>query len=369
MRTIKVVHLTFNMMIGGAEQVIYSIIENTDRLNYEATVLCIDEPVGPFGNILRSKGYCVDSLRRNPGFDVSLIRLIRRYVMSKGIDVLHCHQYTPYVYGVLGAAFTQCRVIFTEHGRFYPDTKRRKRLIVNPFLLYFTDYITAISEATREALVEYENIPRNKIKVVYNGIDDSHFFSNPDYEFKTSLGIPTKASILGTVARLDAIKNQKMMIKALNRVLEKFPNTYLIIVGDGPERKNLEELASSLNLTSNIFFTGFKEDAYRFYQIMDIFLLTSFSEGTAMTLLEAMASRLPIIGTDVGGNPEIIKNGETGYIIPRDDDQFLAEVIERLLSDKSLRVKLGDAGRKRFEDKFQVEHMVTAYQNIYDELT
>ncbi|MBC8179694.1 glycosyltransferase, partial [candidate division KSB1 bacterium] len=161
------------MQIGGAEQVICNLIEKTDSAKYDSSILCIDQPIGPFGTQLNRKGFQVFALRRKPGFDSSLIRQIRHFIVSHDIDILHCHQYSPYVYGVLGAAFTRAKVIFTEHGRFYPDQRKLLRVLLNPFLALFTDYITAISSATKEALIDFENFSRAKIKVIYNGIDDS----------------------------------------------------------------------------------------------------------------------------------------------------------------------------------------------------
>lgn len=362
----KVVHVTFDMRIGGAEQVIYNLIENTDKSKYDLSIICLDQPIGPFGRKLQERGYKITSFNRKPGFDMSLIRDIRHYVKSHDVDVLHCHQYTPYIYGLLGAAFTKAKVVFTEHGRFYPDERKFKRVLLNPFLNLFTDYVTAISSATRDALVEFENFPREKIRIIYNGIDDSRYVLHEDKSLRQSLGIKEGALILGTVARLDPIKNQKMMIKALKIIQQNYPETFLLIIGDGPERGKLESLASQLNLSSRVLFTGFKEDVHQYLNIMDIFLLTSFSEGTAVTLLEAMASGLPCIVTNVGGNPEIVQDGETGFVIPSDDEKALSEKICILFSNIDLMKRMGKAGRKRFEDNFTVDRMVSAYEAMYD---
>jgi glycosyltransferase involved in cell wall biosynthesis len=160
-----------------------------------------------------------------------------------------------------------------------------------------------------------------------------------------------------------------MMMKALKNVQETFPDTRLLIVGDGPERGRLEALASELGLSSHIFITGFREDTHLFYGIMDMFLLTSFSEGTAMTLLEAMAAGLPCVVTNVGGNPEIVRDGETGFIIPSDDEEALVDKVCMLLRDKTLMAAMGNAGRKRFEENFTVAKMVKEYEKIYEDLT
>lgn len=260
----RVVHVTFDMSIGGTEQVIYNLIQNTNPLKYDVSILCLDQVIGSFGVQLQKKGCQITALKRQPGFDISLIRKIRCHIKQDNIDVLHCHQYTPYVYGVLSAAFTPCKVIFTEHGRFYPDQRKLKRVFINPLLNLLTDHVTAISSATRDALVQFENFPKNKISVVYNGIDDAKYMLPQNSDLKACLGISKDAYVLGTVARLDSIKNQKMMIRALKIVLKNYPETFLIIVGDGPERKNLETFASELQVSSHVIFTGFREDTHFF---------------------------------------------------------------------------------------------------------
>ncbi len=364
----KVAHVTFDMRIGGAEQVISSLIENTDQSKYDLSIICLEQAIGPFGMQLQEKGYKVIPFNRNPGIDLSLIRYIRHYIISHKVDILHCHQYTPYIYGLFASIFTSTKIIFTEHGRFFPDQRKIKRVFLNPLLNLFTDYITAISSATRDALVEFENFPPQKIKIIYNGIDHFKYITPNNSSVKQSLGINQKGYVLGTVARLDPIKNHRLMIKALESVRQAFPETFLIIVGDGPERENLESFASKLGLSSYVIFTGFREDIHNYMKIIDVFLLTSFSEGTAMTLLEAMASSLPCIVTEVGGNPEIVKDEETGFVIPNDNEKILSEKICKLLDDDILKKEMGVAGRKRFEENFTVDKMVSAYENIYDEI-
>jgi glycosyltransferase involved in cell wall biosynthesis len=363
---IKLAHVTFDMSIGGAERVICDLAQHTNQEQYDVSVICLQQPLGVFGEILRAEGFIVETLCRKPGFDISLIRGIRGIIHKKGLQLLHCHQYTPYVYGVLAAAGTPCKVIFTEHGRFYPDRRKPKRVLINPILNRLTAKVTAISEATRTALSVYENFPADHIEVIYNGIDDTDIRFADSGGLKAELGIDSKAPVLGTVARLDPIKNHPMMIRALKEVHLKQPEVVLLIVGDGPEMSSLKSLVHELAISDRVFFPGMRNDVQRFYKIMDLFLLTSFSEGTAMTLLEAMAAGVPCIATDVGGNPEIVADGETGYIIPNDDPASLKKCVLKILESKSLRETLCCAARKRFEERFTVQKMVSGYQKLYE---
>lgn len=365
----SITHVTFDMRIGGAEKVIYNLIRGMEDKEIKTSILCLEKQIGPFGKSLVNQGYKISNLERQPGFDTQLIIDIHNYIKQNKIDILHCHQYTPYVYGVLGALFTGCKVIFTEHGRFYPDIRKQKRVIINPLLNKITHKITAISNATKNALVQYENFPEKDIEVVYNGIEiNDDAIAIDKEEFKRSLNLPQDSMVLGTVARLDPIKNHLMMIKGLKEILIKCPNTYLVIVGDGPERERLGELTESLGMKSHVIFTGFREDTAQFYSIFDIFLLTSFSEGTAMTLLESMAAGLPSIVTDVGGNPEITENNKTGFVIKSDDVNEYVDKACLLLGNESLRRSYGEAGKIRFSIMFTLKAMVDSYERIYREI-
>jgi glycosyltransferase involved in cell wall biosynthesis len=364
---IRVAHVTFDMRIGGAEQVIYHLVKETDAGRFEVSVLCLEDHVGPFGWQLEEEGHSLTTCGRQPGFDVSLVKKVHRFVVEKNIDVLHCHQYTPYVYGLLGSIGTSSRVIFTEHGRFYPDGSKLKRKLVNPLFNLKTDHITAISSTTKDALARFEHLPERKIRVIYNGIDGTRFQSSgAPSPLRKELSISLHAPVIGTVARLDPIKNHPMMIRSMEAVRKIYPEAVLIIVGDGPEHENLEKLTKDLGLTSHVAFPGFRKDTQNFYALFDIFLLTSFSEGTAMTLLEAMAGSLPCIVTDAGGNGEIVVNDVTGFVIPIGDDHKLSEKTTVLLENGQLRESMGRAGRKRFEDRFTVEKMVKEYEALYE---
>ena len=203
----NLLHITFDMHIGGTEQVITNLVEFSDSSLFNISILCLESPIGSFGEKLQRAGYRIDSIVRREGFDYGLILKIRRYLIRNKINIVHCHQYTPWVYGVLASVLTGIKVIFTEHGRFYPDSSSLKRKIINPFLVKLTDNITSISKATKQALIEYEYIPASKIEVIYNGI--AGFENNIERldELRKKHAIPNGARILGTIARLDPIKN------------------------------------------------------------------------------------------------------------------------------------------------------------------
>ena len=226
-------HLTYDMRIGGTEMVIKNLIEGSDSSLFDMSIYCIETPIGPWGIDMQNAGLAITSKARKPGFDISLIFAIRKHIKTYNIDLLHCHQYTPWVYGVLAAFGTKTKVIFTEHGRFYPDSSTWKRKLINPWLCRITTHITAISKATKQALIDYENVPEARIDVIYNGIQPLKVDLARTPALRQKLNIPNNSLILGTIARLDPIKNHKMMLDAFAKVIKSHPETVLVIVGEG----------------------------------------------------------------------------------------------------------------------------------------
>lgn len=367
---IKVIHITYDMRIGGTEQVIKNIVENTSQSAVSQMIYCIESPLGPWGKALLDTGIPITSYDRTPKFDWSLVRNLRRKIVSEKIDILHCHQYTPYIYGLVAAFLTKAKVIFTEHGRFYPDSSSPKRLALNPIFEKATASITAISRATKNALVEFEGFSNEKIEVIYNSVSDAATSIQTEdvIKLKKELGLSPSTTIIGTIARLDPIKNQVMMVDAFSSILSQHSDTVLLIVGDGPEMSNLRARVDQLSLTDKVFFTGYQAQPQRYLAAMDIYLLSSLSEGTSMTLLEAMSFSKPCVVTDAGGNSEIILDGKNGIVTPNDETKAFAAGIDKLLSNRSLLAQMGIESRKRFCTTFSVEHMITSYQELYRRL-
>lgn len=364
-QALKIMHVTYDMRIGGTEMVIKNIIEGNTNPHCEMSIYCIEEPLGPWGEALKARGIATVTHARKPGFDISLIKELRQCIKQQQIDVLHCHQYTPWVYGVIASAGLRTRVVFTEHGRFYPDTSSWKRRFVNPLLSIFTHNITAISQATKQALADYEFLNKSKIEVIYNGIEGLEENTETAAMIKKSLNITNNDTVFGTIARLDPIKNHKMMLESFAQLLLHAPYCTLVIVGDGELMDELQSQAKSLKISDKVRFTGYITYPKDYLAMFDIFLLSSFSEGTSMTLLEAMSLKKPCIVTDAGGNKEIIVHGETGLVTDNNDMEQFATAMLMLCEDPELIAKYGEQAGKRFSKQFTVELMSKQYQACY----
>jgi glycosyltransferase involved in cell wall biosynthesis len=360
-------HLTYDMRIGGTEMVIKNLIEGSDLDLFDMSIFCIETPIGPWGIEMQNAGLAITATARKPGFDISLIFAIRKHLKVNNIDLLHCHQYSPWVYGVLAAFGTKTNVIFTEHGRFYPDSSNWKRKLINPWLARITKHITAISQATKQALVDFENLPKERIEVIYNGIQPLNVDPVKTLELKQKLKIPDNSLVLGTIARLDPIKNHKMMLDAFLLVLKAHPDALLVIVGDGEEREKINKHIQTLGLEKNVLMPGYDPQPQHYLALMDIFLLSSLSEGTSMTLLEAMSLSKPCVVTDAGGNKEVIADGENGIVTTNDDAIEFSQAILKLVNDNVLLNQYGAASQKRFSRLFDVSVMVKRLTNLYEE--
>ncbi|MHA7816381.1 MAG: glycosyltransferase [Pseudohaliea sp.] len=364
----RILHVTFDMGIGGTEQVIRNLVLAADASRYAMSVFCLEAPVGAFGERLQAAGIDVTAHGRRPGLDGGLVRALRRHLREQRIDLLHCHQYTPWAYGVLAALGTGVPVVFTEHGRFHPDRRSRKRRFVNPLLARRTARVTAISQATARALVDYEYLPAGRVEVVYNGIGELDVPAETARAARERYHIPPQAPLLGTIARFDPIKNHPMLLRAFAQVLGTQPDARLLMVGDGPERPRTEALAAELGIADRVVFTGFEPEPAALLAAMDLFLLPSLSEGTSMTLLEAMALGKPCVVTDVGGNPEIVIDGETGRVTPSDDAGAFADALTGLLADPARREAMAGAAKARFATEFTSARMAERYAAIYDDI-
>jgi glycosyltransferase involved in cell wall biosynthesis len=332
----------------------------------DLTVACLDE-LGFFGEGLKREGFSCHQLGRQPGFDFALPGRIAALAKSERVDVIHAHQYTPFFYGVMARRKAGVPLLFTEHGRFYPDLPSWKRRLFNRLIGCRVDHTTAVSDAVKEALVAIEGMPSAPIEVLHNGIDLGRF-SVPtgarDWLAETH-GVPMDAPVVGTVARLNPIKNQAMLVDAFAQARQVVPDAHLAIVGDGSERQALQTQVADLGLNAAVHFLGERDDVARMLGAMDVFALSSLSEGMPMTLLEAMAARVPIATTDVGGISQMLEPGREALFCASDDTAAFSANLVRLLSNPEVCEELTARAHARVVDDFSLDVIGERYLHIY----
>lgn len=355
---------------AGAE-VLAAALARRLRDRYRFVFLCLDG-VGALGEELKREGFGVFELGRQSGIDLKVAGRIRRLTRSHGIDLLHAHQYTPFFYAALSRRLGSTpAVLFTEHGRHYPDRRHPKRVLANRWLLKPGDRVTAVGQFVKRALIDHEGIAEPRITVVYNGIDPDAFAqagATSRTEARAALGIADDVPVVMQVARFHPVKDHGTAVRALARCVEATPDVVLCLVGDGDKRAEIESLCNQLGVGGHVRFLGVRADVQALLPAADVFMLSSLSEGLPVTLLEAMATGLPIVATEVGGNGEVVEHGVTGLLSPRGDDASLAAHLGVLLADSGKRRAFGEAGRGRLLDRFTQQRMHQQYAEFYNRM-
>jgi glycosyltransferase involved in cell wall biosynthesis len=367
-KVVTVCQLLHSLNVGGAE-ILAARLARRLRGSFRFVFACLDD-VGPLGEQLREDGFPVYSLDRKPGFDWGCPRRLARLLHTERVDLVHAHQYAPFFYG-LAARFGGRRrpILFTEHGRHQPDFPRRKRMLANRLLLSRRDRVVGVGVAVQQALIANEGIPARRVGVLYNGIDVDAFAAAADRaEIRRFLGVRSDEFVIVQVARFDYLKDHGTALRAFTRVIGHLPRARLVLVGDGPERSAIENQMRELNLVDKVRLLGTRKDVDQLLQGADVFLLTSVSEGIPLTVIEAMAAGLPVVGTAVGGMGEVVADGSTGYLAQAGDDASLSEHILRLAGDPDLRCRMGASGRARAKDLFDEPRMCAEYASIYRDL-
>ncbi len=365
-----IAHVLHRLDRAGAE-VLAGDLATQLKGRYRFIFLCLDA-VGSLGEQLAQQGLPVIPLGRQPGLDWKVARRIRQQVKAHQISLLHAHQYTPFFYAALSRRLgSRPPILFTEHGRHYPDQRHPKRVLANRFLLKPTDRVTAVGRFVKQALVDNEGIPEARIRVIHNGIDPDRFPPADDRtrrQARAELGLGPDTPVIMQVARFHPVKDHATSIRAFASVVGTFPDARLCLVGDGPKRQEMQQLVETLGLGDRVMFLGVRPDVNQLLPAADVFVLSSLSEGISVTLLEAMATGLPIAATDVGGNGEVVEHEQTGLLSPRGDDAALANHLIALLQDADRRRAMGRAGRQRLLDQFTQPQMHQGYTEIYEQL-
>ncbi|MBN9429706.1 MAG: glycosyltransferase [Burkholderiales bacterium] len=354
---------------GGTERLVVDM-SRAFGADYEIEVICLDEP-GAWADTLRQSGIAVYCLWRQGGLDLSMpVRLARHFRRSRP-DIVHTHQCTPWFYAALSRLlYARPRLLLEEHGRFYPEADKPLRRLLNRWLVrHLTHRFVAVSADIRERLVRYEGLNHSQIEVIYNGVKPVPAIDETARAHRRAqLGFSERDFVVGTVGRFDPIKNLPMLVGALAAARRQHDDVRGLLVGDGPIRGDVERLAASSTEAGSIVFTGHREDARTLVQCLDLFVLASFSEGTSMALLEAMSAGVPVAVTAVGGNPEIVVDGATGWLLPSGDEHALAEAISQARTDAIVRRERGLAGMRRFSEHFSFDAMIERYGALYAQL-
>lgn len=311
-----------------------------------------------------------DRAERFPLAQLRRLNEVRGYIHARQPDLVHTYFFWPIIYGRL---LKRMGVV-----RHLVENREDQGFNLSPWnyrLLRATadlpDRVICVSEAVRRVVVEREGVEKERAVVIHNGVTlpESMPGGAHRHEVRAELGLGDDHPVVGMVANLNReVKGVGYFVEAMPLILEEVADARFVIVGGGPDEHSLRSRARDLGLGDRVVFAGFRPDIERFYSLMDISVLTSLSEGLSMTLLESMSFGLPVVATRVGGNPEIVRDGKTGFLVPARDPEALAHRIVKLLRNRELRENMGRAGRRVVERDFGLSETARRYQALYQEV-
>jgi glycosyltransferase involved in cell wall biosynthesis len=363
---VNVLHLIESSEPGGAEAVLLSIAKGL-RDKGHTSVAGLLQP-GWLHDELKQCGIPTVLVDQRRAYDLGCLRTLSRLVRRLQIDIIHSHEFMMNVYGSLAGSYEGVPVISTVHGKNYYPLRRRRRLAYRIIVSRLSTMV-AICEDMKRFLTARIGIPKDSILTVHNGIDSRPFERAAGEAAvaatKRELSIPADSPVVGTVGMLVPEKDHSTFLKAAQLVVRQWPGAIFLVIGSGRLQDSLMAEASRAGIENRVRFAGFRSDIAALLHAMDVYVCSSVSEGLSLSILEAMAAAKPVVATDVGGNPELVVDDATGFVVPARDPSRLAERITFLLEHDELARELGRNGQRRVEQRFTLGHMVDSYEALY----
>jgi sugar transferase (PEP-CTERM/EpsH1 system associated) len=366
-----IAHVIYRLDVGGLENGLVNLVNRLDPNEFRHAIVCLTD-ASDFRQRIRNKSVAVLELHKKPGKDIPLYWRFWKALRSLKPDIVHTRNVNALEFQLLAwLARTRLRV-HGEHGWDVHDldgTSLRYRRWRRLFQ-HFVDRFVVVSSDLQRYLTENVGIASDRVELIRNGVDTSRFrpARKANTMIETRRGSEHVVTI-GSVGRLKDVKNFASLIDAIHILLTKKPELRKIVrfllVGDGTLRPQLLLQVEKLNLTGITEMPGATSDVPSALREMDIFVCSSSNEGISNTILEAMATGLPVVATNVGGNPELVANGQNGQLVEADTPEDMAAALGRYVSDEGMRKGHGQNGRRRAEEEFAMEKMVNAYRSVY----
>lgn len=373
---LDIAHVVENLERGGLERMVIDLALEQRDAGHRVRVGCLFAP-GALARELAGEGVEVFACGKRSGADIAAVLRLRRWLRhgwgagahaTSVRRIVHTHNATAHYHAALAClALPAHRLLNTRHGMGVQDPRSRKEWIYRRSLLR-TDAVVAVCEAARARFLAQGVRPRGGLATVPNGIRLDTFHAADDarrLSLREMLGFDAQTRIVGTVGRLSEVKDQAALLRAFALAHEARPDSALVLVGDGPLRAQLQAQAAALGIDGRVRFLGDRGDVRVLLPGFDVFVLCSRSEGYSMALLEACASAVPIVATNVGGNREIVADGRNGHLVPAMAPEALAEAIAAMLDAPDRARAMGQAGRRWALAEASVARMAARYEALY----
>lgn len=364
----NILHLVSSGGLFGAEKVILNLAGQGKDSTWVGALYNRHNPHLEIVEEAKKAGLKTIVFESKGRVDFKTAREIQRFLKEHQIDILHTHNYKSDIVGFLATRFSPTQWVGTNHVWHSTDSKLRFYESLDAFVLRFAKIIFTVSKEIKDDLIA-KGFPASKLHVINNGITISQFNQTSQRNvLRSSFGRTEKDILLVIPGRLAPEKGHEVLFKALNLVIPRVPHIYCLVVGDGPLKNDLEALVKSMKLEKHVIFTGIRKDMPDIYNACDVMINASFIEGLPMVILEAMASRLPIIATKVGGVPNVLRNKENGILLDPGKPEDLAEAIIELSSDPLKRKHLAHQAYEDVCQDYSDEHMAKNYYSYYQTL-
>ncbi len=373
MSKISILFVIDGLEFGGGERTFLQLIQGLTPERYDIHVAT--SPEGDFSKILTEMGIVVVPLDMKRRVNVKNIKRLSEIIRERKIDIVHSQGGRADFYARMAAKKLRPKVEIVNTVAMpvkgYDVRALRKGIywFFDRFSERYVDRFIVVSEVLRETLINQHKIPEGKIAKIYNGIELSEYepddSGEPFKKIKKEYGISEEVFLIGAVGRLVWQKGFKYLIESIPEIIETFPQTKILIVGDGPLRAEMEALGERLKIGKNIIFSGFRSDIKEILSAIDLLVIPSLLEGFPVVTLEAMAMAKPIIATNIDGIAEQITDGVDGILVLPNNPSALAKAAIRVLSDKELARTMGLSARGKVEQEFPVDKMVAETEKVY----
>lgn len=363
---IKICYVIGQLSMDGAERQLYELVRGINKEKFFPVVISLSQG-GYWAKEIRDLNIQVIEIPRKKNKEFArLIKLIKLFTTIKP-DIVHTYMFPANCYGRIAAIICKVPIIIASE-RNLPEIGKDKNLykiFVDKLLVRFSHGIICNSYKASDLLINKYSFNKNKVFTVHNGINVSDFYKQ---RFSNKNNLSPK--VIGTIGRLYPQKNHRLFLDMAKAVLDKSENGNIkfVIVGEGPLKSELKNYSRKLDIENSVVFTGKRIDIPELLNNMYIFVMTSLYEGLSNTIMEAMLAGLPVVATDVGGNNELIVNGETGFLCTSNDAIALAEKIIGLINNEGKAKQMGGRGEKRIIDKFGIQRMIKETEGVYTKL-
>ena len=374
-KKIKLLHVITHLPIGGAQDNTLYTVELLNKDKYDISLSCNlnGELVSRAKKVKHLKLYDVPNLRR----EVSIINDIRAFlylyklIKKENFTIIHTHSSKAGFLGRVAAMLNKTPiVIHTIHGFAFHDYmnsfKKNIFIYLEKLSAKWTHGLVTVSNLNKKKVVDLGIAPIEKLKNIYSGIDLTLFINEKNDQFRKELNLDSNHLLLGSVGRLSNQKDPITMIEAFCIVIKRFPSAHLTLVGDGELRDDILIKIDQLQLNGRVHLTGNKNDPWRIYHSLDVFIMSSIYEGLGRSITEALSCGVPVVCTSVEGVPEIVRDNETGILVPPKNPGALATGIINSLNDMDNAKRMAEEGRKFVNENFDVNKMVDDIDSLYD---